>query len=413
MKNTVTLLSSLVVVLTAILSVMLIYFIKIYNSSENNVNNDISQSSMQSQTAIQSEKEEVVEQISFNEKLISAREHNSLQSEESLTFELPINGAMGFPSVNAKLYSDENLSKGGADYIGAGQPLVIKKEINGTVWKVVSKDGKEGYISNKNCFINLPDIVPSIVFNITNSSSSIFLSSGKEIPEITGEKLFDFYFFNERYGEDEYVAPVLYTMAKKIYNAQVSALSEGNTLVIYETYRPYDAQMAVAKALKTLSSADKEVKAGLSKSPWSLNWFIATQLSTHQKGCAIDVSLAMVNNATVKDCGNYKYLDIDDFTEYEMQTDMHELSVNAVALKFPVNGNSADAWRKVENSPLMTEGAVLLKKYCTDSGMSPLASEWWHFNDLEAVKELGRNYRLDYNFSVNISQPVEVENLNE
>lgn len=41
---------------------------------------------------------------------------------------------------------------------------------------------------------------------------------------------------------------------------------------------------------------------------------------------------------------------------------------------------------------LMTEGAKLLRTYCTNAGLSPLASEWWHFNDLDvrsATKSTG------------------------
>lgn len=26
--------------------------------------------------------------------------------------------------------------------------------------------------------------------------------------------------------------------------------------------------------------------------------------------------------------------------------------------------------------------AMLLQQYCTNAGLTPLASEWWHFNDL-------------------------------
>ena len=32
----------------------------------------------------------------------------------------------------------------------------------------------------------------------------------------------------------------------------------------------------------------------------------------------------------------------------------------------------------------MTEGARVLRTYCANAGLSPLASEWWHFNDLDA-----------------------------
>ena len=42
----------------------------------------------------------------------------------------------------------------------------------------------------------------------------------------------------------------------------------------------------------------------------------------------------------------------------------------------------------------MTTPAKQLQNYCTSAGMSPLASEWWHFNDLdakEAIKNKGIN----------------------
>jgi hypothetical protein len=36
----------------------------------------------------------------------------------------------------------------------------------------------------------------------------------------------------------------------------------------------------------------------------------------------------------------------------------------------------------------MNSAALLLQKYNTDAGLTPLASEWWHFEDL-ACLELG------------------------
>ena len=37
--------------------------------------------------------------------------------------------------------------------------------------------------------INLPDIIPSIIYDDTNSYSSLFKSSGIDIPNVTGKKL--------------------------------------------------------------------------------------------------------------------------------------------------------------------------------------------------------------------------------
>ena len=36
----------------------------------------------------------------------------------------------------------------------------------------------------------------------------------------------------------------------------------------------------------------------------------------------------------------------------------------------------------------MNEAALLLRTYCTDAGLTPLASEWWHFNDLDAQNKV-------------------------
>ena len=62
--------------------------------------------------------------------------------------------------------------------------------------------------------------------------------------------------------------------------------------------------------------------------------------------------------------------------------------------------------RQAELSASMaaSEPARGLQRYCTGAGLTPLASEWWHFNDLEAyfhyrnvdvstLKELARRWR--------------------
>ena len=36
----------------------------------------------------------------------------------------------------------------------------------------------------------------------------------------------------------------------------------------------------------------------------------------------------------------------------------------------------------------MNEAALLLRTYCTDAGLTPLASEWWHFNDLSTRSQV-------------------------
>ncbi len=86
--------------------------------------------------------------------------------------------------------------------------------------------------------VNLPDLIPSIQYNITNNTKSLFTSSGHTIPNVTGQVLYESRDMNDRLGKEEYIVPVLYSMAGKIMNAQKAALADGNTLVIYEGFRP-------------------------------------------------------------------------------------------------------------------------------------------------------------------------------
>ena len=36
----------------------------------------------------------------------------------------------------------------------------------------------------------------------------------------------------------------------------------------------------------------------------------------------------------------------------------------------------------------MNEPALGLQRYCTGAGLTPLSSEWWHFNDLETRSQV-------------------------
>ena len=247
-----------------------------------------------------------------------------------------------------------------------------------------------GWVLHQNCFINLPDVIPSIAYYDTNAFSSAFLSSGETIPNISGIQLYEAHSYNERLNNEEYIMPVLYSMSFKICTAQQAALAEGNTLILYEGFRPYEVQQKMVTNLKELAKEDSEVNKGISASPWGITWFIANSLSNHQRGVAIDVSLGEVLEEESCTTGDYIYRDVVSYSEYTMPTAMHELSAAAVAFQYPVSSKSDTEWREVPLSDSMNESAIFLQQYCTNAGLSPLASEWWHFNDL-ATLELIRN----------------------
>ena len=258
-----------------------------------------------------------------------------------------------------------------------GTAFTILKE-EGDWWQVRCR-GETGWVDHRICFINLPDVVPSILYDATNSYDSLYRSAGKALSGVTGESLYPGMTYNPRLGRSEFMMPVLYAMAYRICEAQQAALSEGNSLVIYEAYRPYAAQRAVVKALTALIRSDPEVDAAVNRGPWGPGNFIAMGYSNHQRGFAMDVSLAKVWSTREEQVGDYTVLQVVDYDLYEMPTPMHELSADAVTFTRPTG-----AWRTAEPAPGMNDPAFALQRYCTDAGMTPLSSEWWHFNDYAA-----------------------------
>ena len=296
--------------------------------------------------------------------------------------ELPVNGATGYASVLMDLKATADAGSETISELEAGTAFEVLEEVGD--WWYVRTATESGWVQHLYCFINLPDVVPSIIYDNTNTYASKFVSSGKTIPGITGEALYDGKAYNMRLGKVSDIVPVLYSMSKKIHLAQQAALEEGNTLVIYEGYRPFFAQKLTVDALTTLAAADPEVMAGINTHPWDTNWFIATSISNHQMGYAIDVTLAKITEQQEFVIGDYTATAVTGCTEYTMPTTIHELSMASATFTGPVKSSSPTAWLQANLADTMNEAAILLQRYCTDAGLTPLASEWWHFNDLDA-----------------------------
>lgn len=286
----------------------------------------------------------------------------------------------------------------------AGTDFTVLEE-QGKWWKIqCTTDYQEGgqqlhgetigWVEHRWCMINLPDVIPSMIYDAANGYDSKFVSCGKPLKNITGRALYPGRMQNDRLGEREFMMPVLYAMAPRLCAAQRAALAQGNSLVLYEGYRPLETQVEVSRALRALMQEDAEVKAAVSSAPWGIGWFIATGASNHQHGYAVDVSLARVVSAEERRTGNFRYIRTKEYDLYQMPTAIHELSRAAVTFTAPVGSNSMTAWKSAKLAPSMTQTAIALQGYCTGAELSPLASEWWHFNDLTArqgvISNLGK-----------------------
>lgn len=319
--------------------------------------------------------------------------------------ELPVQGATGYAVTGISLYAEASAESTALADLPAGTPFTILEE-SGSWWQVQAGE-QTGWVQHDYCLINLPDVIPSLVYRDTNSEASLFRASGYEIPGVTGRALYDARSYNERFGQEMDNMAVLYATAKKLADVQARALADGYTLVLYEGFRPYDTQVTVANALEALAAENETVRVGIATEPWSIGWFIAAGVSNHQQGYAVDVSLARVTATAAETCGPYAYTRVTGYEELAMPTAMHELSAAAASLAEPVASRDPDAWRQADPAPAMTEGALLLQSYCTAAGLTPLASEWWHFNDLDRLAVVDSSWRGEFALAENVSRAPE------
>ena len=309
------------------------------------------------------------------------------------SLELPVAGATGWAAIDMPLYSEASIDSSIRSHFEAGQVFVIIDEFD-EWWYVKKSDGESGWVEHRACFINLPDVIPSIVYNVTNAYSALTHSSGYEIPGVTGEILYEAWSFNHRLSRYEFIVPTLYSTSKLLSTAQQLALEAGDTIILHEAYRAHESQQRSVALLRELMEENDEVRSAIEDGPWNLNWFIATSMSNHQRGVAFDVNLGKVLSSETEQIGDFSVKRITEHDVYIMPTQVHELSPLAAIFERPVSSRSRDAWRDVPFTDTMTPGAILLQGYFDSAGFTPLASEWWHFNDLDGViiaSELGIN----------------------
>ena len=295
-------------------------------------------------------------------------------------FELPLVGATGYAAIILPVYRDAQESTDVVYTLQAGQGFTILRE--DALWWQIEVSTVRGWVLHNYCLVNLPDIIPSIIYDNTNTYHSLFRSSGIDIPNITGKALYDGKDYNARLGREEFISPVMYAMAGKIFAAQQAALYDGNTLIIYESFRPAAAHNELHKNFSYLIETNPLVRAGITADSFNIRWFLAESPYNHQRGTAIDTSLGRIDNWEVRTTGSYSYIYITECMEFPMQTPMHEMSVASAVFDASVHARSTTAWMDAEVSDKATYGTILLLRYCTDALLTPLASEWWHYNDL-------------------------------
>jgi D-alanyl-D-alanine dipeptidase len=144
-------------------------------------------------------------------------------------------------------------------------------------------------------------------------------------------------------GQKLYDSPVAYLRrgtANKLKRASDQAMLDGYRLVILDAYRPPGVQFKMWKKFP-----DSRFLANPNKG-----------FSDHARGCAVDLTLSLKDGSPV-----------------EMPSKFDEFSARA-------NRDYSDV------SPAQGANARYLEKIMTQNGFFPVATEWWHFADVDRKK---------------------------
>lgn len=257
---------------------------------------------------------------------------------------------ISYSSSTPYLNLREGPGTGGSTQLSPGTKVtIVGAESNGYI--KVKYNNKVGYVVANKIFINLPDVIPGIFYEISNANKSIFTTAGKNIPDITGKKLYKFSkTYNAKIGRSEYYAPLLYPVAKKLQLAYRDANSKGYSFKIYDSYRPRPVEELVTKKYTALYNSDPAVKSKVNYDTngrfWGLGWFMTTTgTSRHCQAIAIDVALTDKKGNVLP-----------------AQTTIHTLDTSSL--------------RKYNN-----QNANTLSSLLTNRGFGTLESEWWHYED--------------------------------
>ncbi len=299
-------------------------------------------------------------------------------------FSAELSGTTGWGTTSLAMYQ-EDMSQIGT--IEAKEPFRILGRYNENLLQI-EYNGTTGYVDIGNVLINLPDVEPDIIYNLTNTSGSVFTATTERGTtnlklSIFGEQLYyngdvlDFYdktsvadkagkVWNEKLGRYEFIVPILFTAAERISAARAMAAADGFNFKIYDAYRTNTATHLMSSSFNSLY---EQTGGSLVLGGYDTSFFVASALSAHNIGCAIDVTM------------------VRGLEEADMPTKMHVLSGDAVLLNASGGRMAADLYGKpysyyAENFvATMTDDAKRMCAYMIEAGMTGLGSEWWHFQD--------------------------------
>lgn len=295
-----------------------------------------------------------------------------------------------WPTKELKVYSDASKSAT-ITMAEAGKAYCVIGEAEG-LFQVLTEAGT-GYINSNHCMINLPEFLGDIcAYDITNSYDCLYMVHEYEMKGITGTTVTGY--SNVRLKDKSFLVPLLYPTALMLEDAALEARNMGYRLKIYDAYRPNKTTVSLYNEMEDMldqplpsktytgkkvtlvmpepeepvqetgpngellpTEAPEEpvltYRFVMTNDEWPTHNFLAKGTSKHNRGIALDLTLE----------------ELETGKELKMQTSMHDLSW------YSSRGRNDSE-------------AKILTKIMTGAGFGTIKSEWWHFQDNDALNNL-------------------------
>lgn len=291
-----------------------------------------------------------------------------------------------WPTKNLTIYSDATCSNEIGTAYASSMYCVLEEDTYSKLFRVRTGVGESGWIDSNYCMINLPEYLGDLCsYNITNSYSSMYTIHEYEIPGLTGRVIAGYE--NVKLADGSYLVPFLYPCCTKLVNAAKQALASGYRIKIYDSYRPKTATNAIyytAVGIIDSPLPDQTYTGNSVKLPqppasdggyqrnyliyrdlielngWDMGSFLAPGASRHNMGVALDMT----------------FEDAATGEEVSAQTVIHDLS----------------AYSTIRSNNKIASTMYKLMEGCK---MHNIVSEWWHFQDNEAMNSLKPPYCED------------------
>lgn len=278
-------------------------------------------------------------------------DNNGVAKKKIGTFSATLYGAIAWANQELNIRKEATMNSNIIGTIPVGSKMtILASENTNSKYIKVKYNNLIGYVYSNFILINLPDVIPDMLYEITSASKSTASTANTAIPGITGKNLYGFTKkYNSKIDKETYYVPLLYPTAKKLQRAYNKARSEGYNLKVYDSYRPHDITISTNNYLRKLYNSNTKVKNAINYDKegnyWGPSWFLASSVSAHNKGIALDITITNSNNQELKAQTAYDTLDTSSIVKY--------------------NNNVSNKLRNIMLS----------------QGFSPLESEWWHFQD--------------------------------